>query len=140
MIDASLSIRSVESTAGGNGSGSSAGSSAPPIRSSSSGSPTGISRGRINPPPLARTKASVEIYTRSTDALEVFGTKLDKIEYAFKDGKLKGILILTSPSKAVLGQAAATIRSFRPPEPYAGKGVRYRGENVRRKAGKAGKK
>jgi large subunit ribosomal protein L6 len=50
------------------------------------------------------------------------------------------ILILTSPSKAVLGQAAATIRSFRPPEPYAGKGVRYRGENVRRKAGKAGKK
>jgi large subunit ribosomal protein L6 len=50
------------------------------------------------------------------------------------------ILILTSANKAALGQAAATIRSFRPPEPYAGKGVRYRGENVRRKAGKAGKK
>lgn len=50
------------------------------------------------------------------------------------------ILVLTSASKAALGQAAATIRSFRPPEPYAGKGVRYRGENVRRKAGKAGKK
>lgn len=49
------------------------------------------------------------------------------------------ILILTSANKAVLGQACATIRSFRPPEPYAGKGVRYRGENVRRKAGKAGK-
>jgi large subunit ribosomal protein L6 len=50
------------------------------------------------------------------------------------------IIILNSASKAVLGQVSATIRSFRPPEPYAGKGVRYRGENVRRKAGKAGKK
>jgi large subunit ribosomal protein L6 len=48
-------------------------------------------------------------------------------------------LILTSPDKASLGQAAATIRSFRPPEPYGGKGIRYRGENIRRKAGKAGK-
>jgi large subunit ribosomal protein L6 len=41
--------------------------------------------------------------------------------------------------KAVVGQTAATLRSFRPPEPYAGKGVRYRGERVREKAGKAGK-
>lgn len=56
-------------------------------------------------------------------------------------GDSKGtIIILTSADKAVLGQVAATVRSFRPPEPYAGKGVRYRGENVRRKAGKAGKK
>ena len=50
------------------------------------------------------------------------------------------IIVLTSASKATLGQVCATVRSFRPPEPYAGKGVRYRGENVRRKAGKAGKK
>jgi large subunit ribosomal protein L6 len=50
------------------------------------------------------------------------------------------ILHLASPSKAVLGQAAATIRGYRPPEPYGGKGVRYRGEVIRRKAGKAGKK
>jgi large subunit ribosomal protein L6 len=56
-------------------------------------------------------------------------------------GDSKGtIIILTSANKAVLGQVAATVRSFRPPEPYAGKGVRYRGENVKRKAGKAGKK
>ncbi len=53
----------------------------------------------------------------------------------------KGTIVhLSSSDKAVLGQAAATIRSFRPPEPYGGKGVRYRGEQVRRKAGKAGKK
>jgi len=49
------------------------------------------------------------------------------------------ILILTSPNKASLGQTAATIRAFRPPEPYGGKGIRYRGETIRRKAGKAGK-
>jgi large subunit ribosomal protein L6 len=50
------------------------------------------------------------------------------------------VLQLESPDKAALGQAAATIRGFRPPEPYGGKGVRYRGENILRKAGKAGKK
>ena len=50
------------------------------------------------------------------------------------------VLTLESPDKAALGQAAATIRGFRPPEPYGGKGVRYRGENILRKAGKAGKK
>ena len=48
-------------------------------------------------------------------------------------------LVLTSPDKALLGQTAATIRDLRPPEPYGGKGVRYRGENIRRKAGKAAK-
>ena len=48
-------------------------------------------------------------------------------------------LVLTSPDKALLGQTAATIRALRPPEPYGGKGIRYRGENIRRKAGKAAK-
>ena len=48
-------------------------------------------------------------------------------------------LILRSADKASLGQVAASIRDIRPPEPYAGKGIRYRGETVRRKAGKAGK-
>jgi large subunit ribosomal protein L6 len=41
--------------------------------------------------------------------------------------------------KEAVGQVAADIRKFRPPEPYKGKGVMYRGEKVRRKAGKAGK-
>jgi large subunit ribosomal protein L6 len=48
-------------------------------------------------------------------------------------------LVLTSADKSMLGQTAATIRDLRPPEPYGGKGVRYRGENIRRKAGKAAK-
>jgi large subunit ribosomal protein L6 len=41
--------------------------------------------------------------------------------------------------KEKVGQAAANIRKVRPPEPYKGKGIRYVGEYVRRKAGKAGK-
>ena len=49
------------------------------------------------------------------------------------------LLILQGADKEVIGQTAAKIRGFRPPEPYGGKGVRYRGERVREKAGKAGK-
>lgn len=41
--------------------------------------------------------------------------------------------------KERVGQVAANIRKLRPPEPYKGKGIRYQGERVRRKAGKAGK-
>ncbi len=45
---------------------------------------------------------------------------------------------LTSIDKELLGRTAAKIRSFRKPEPYKGKGIRYAGEIIRRKAGKTG--
>ena len=45
-------------------------------------------------------------------------------------------VVVTGIDKQKVGQVAAEIRSFRPPEPYKGKGVRYSGEHVRRKAGK----
>jgi large subunit ribosomal protein L6 len=55
-------------------------------------------------------------------------------------GDSKGtLLVLTGADKEKMGQTAAKIRGFRPPEPYGGKGVRYQGEKVREKAGKAGK-
>ena len=55
-------------------------------------------------------------------------------------GDSKGtLIILNGPDKEVMGQTAAKIRGFRPPEPYGGKGVRYQGEKVREKAGKAAK-
>jgi large subunit ribosomal protein L6 len=55
-------------------------------------------------------------------------------------GDSKGtIVILTGSDKEVMGQTAAKIRGFRPPEPYGGKGARYQGEKVREKAGKAAK-
>ena len=55
-------------------------------------------------------------------------------------GDSKGTIVnLTGADKELMGQTAAKIRGFRPPEPYGGKGVRYQGEKVREKAGKAGK-
>lgn len=50
------------------------------------------------------------------------------------------IITLSSIDNQLLGQVAAKIRSFRKPEPYKGKGVRFLGEEIRRKAGKAGGK
>jgi large subunit ribosomal protein L6 len=49
-------------------------------------------------------------------------------------------IVVSGIDKEVVGQVAADIRSIRKPEPYKGKGVRYAGERVLRKAGKAGKK
>jgi large subunit ribosomal protein L6 len=49
-------------------------------------------------------------------------------------------IVVEGANKEVVGQVAAEIRSLRPPEPYKGKGVKYAGEQIRRKAGKAGGK
>nr|YP_009628826.1 ribosomal protein L6 [Balbiania investiens]QBX88609.1 ribosomal protein L6 [Balbiania investiens] len=48
-------------------------------------------------------------------------------------------IIVSGIDKELVGQVAATIRAIRPPEPYKGKGIRYRGEIIKRKVGKAGK-
>ena len=48
-------------------------------------------------------------------------------------------IIVHGVDKQAVGQIAAEIRAKRPPEPYLGKGVRYKGEHIRRKSGKAGK-
>ena len=62
-----------------------------------------------------------------------------KVETISEKGK-NPIVKLTSHDKQLLGMVAAKIRSFRKPEPYKGKGVKFQGEVVRRKAGKtAGK-
>jgi large subunit ribosomal protein L6 len=56
---------------------------------------------------------------------------------------LKGkapVVTLESHDKQLIGQVAAKIRSFRKPEPYKGKGIRFVGEEIRRKAGKSASK
>lgn len=63
------------------------------------------------------------------------------VEYAVPDGIRIDIptqteVVVTGMDKQLVGQVAAEIRAIRPPEPYKGKGVRYTGELVRRKAGK----
>jgi large subunit ribosomal protein L6 len=50
------------------------------------------------------------------------------------------VVTISGPNKELVGQVAAEIRQIRPPEPYKGKGIRYQGERVRRKAGKTGAK
>ena len=59
------------------------------------------------------------------------------VQYTVEDRGKK--IIMSGIDKQVVGEIAAQIRKQRPPEPYKGKGVRYEGEYVRRKAGKAGK-
>ncbi len=49
-------------------------------------------------------------------------------------------VVIEGADKEVVGQVAAELRSLRPPEPYKGKGIKYQGEQIRRKAGKAGGK
>jgi large subunit ribosomal protein L6 len=49
-------------------------------------------------------------------------------------------IVVEGANKEVVGQVAAELRSLRPPEPYKGKGIKYAGEQIRRKAGKAGGK
>ena len=59
-----------------------------------------------------------------------------KVETVSEKGK-NPIIKLTSHDKQLVGQVAAKIRGFRPPEPYKGKGIKFVGEVLRRKAGKS---
>ena len=61
-----------------------------------------------------------------------------KVE-AVTDRKSNPIITLESADKQLLGQICAKIRSFRKPEPYKGKGIKFVGEQIRRKAGKSAK-
>lgn len=60
------------------------------------------------------------------EQIDIAGTKFPRVH-------------LESIDKEMVGRIAARIRSFRPPEPYKGKGIRYTGEKIREKAGKSGK-
>ena len=80
---------------------------------------------------------------------EVQGTTLvlnlgfsNPVSYPFRDGVAIEVeggnrIVVSGADRQAVGQVAAEIRAFRPPEPYKGKGVRYDNEHVRRKAGKA---
>lgn len=60
---------------------------------------------------------------------------LNSIKFEVKEGKIH----VSGPDKQLVGKVAADIRRLKPPEPYKGKGIRYQGEYIRRKAGKAAK-
>ncbi len=66
------------------------------------------------------------------------------VEYPIPEGLEisvdKNVILVKGADKQAVGQAAAEIREFRPPEPYKGKGVKYSTETILRKAGKSSKK
>ncbi|MDY3845744.1 MAG: 50S ribosomal protein L6 [Eubacteriales bacterium] len=67
---------------------------------------------------------------------QVFFTEENGITFEVPDNTT---IIVKGIDKQVVGQIAAQIREKRPPEPYLGKGIKYEGEKIRRKAGKTGK-
>jgi len=71
------------------------------------------------------------------DLPEGISASIDTFVPTGENNYLSARLTLRGIDKEVLGQTAATIRAAKKPEPYKGKGFRYRGERVRRKAGKA---
>ena len=64
----------------------------------------------------------------------VLFNQVEGIKYEVPD---QNTIIVSGIDKALVGQVAANIRAIKPPEPYKGKGIRYKDEYVRRKAGKA---
>ncbi len=71
---------------------------------------------------------SHDIYIKLPDEVKV-ETKTER--------RSNPVITLTSADKQLIGQVAAKIRSFRPPEPYKGKGIKFVGEQLRKKAGKS---
>ena len=80
--------------------------------------------------------ATIFIIFLSFTAQAQNSTEEVKVETVSEKGK-NPIIKLTSFDKQLVGQVAAKIRGFRPPEPYKGKGVKFVGEVLRRKAGKS---
>jgi large subunit ribosomal protein L6 len=69
---------------------------------------------------------------------DIFIQMPDEVKVEAKtERRANPIITLTSIDKQLIGEVAAKIRSFRPPEPYKGKGIKFVGEQLRRKAGKA---
>ena len=60
-------------------------------------------------------------------------------EAGIKFSLVENVIVISGIDKALVGNTAARIRAIRPPEPYKGKGIKYQGEYIRRKAGKAAK-
>jgi large subunit ribosomal protein L6 len=78
-------------------------------------------------------------HSHAIEVLPPPGIKFEIEARARGDRQVAGTIIVWGIDKQLVGQVAAEIRAWRPPEPYKGKGIRYRDEYVRRKAGKAGK-
>ena len=82
------------------------------------------------------SKAGKQLKLELGHSHPIFFDETDMVTFDVPDSNT---IIVKCIDKQLCGQIAAEIRSKRPPEPYHGKGVKYEGERIRRKAGKAGK-
>ena len=98
--------------------------------------------GTAERPRLTVFRSNSQIYAQVIDDLQG-KTLASASSLTIKDKMTKSernqnpLVILESADKQLIGQVCAKIRSFRKPEPYKGKGVKFQGEVVRRKAGKS---
>jgi large subunit ribosomal protein L6 len=104
---------------------------------------TGVSKGFERTLELVGTGYRVE--AKGKDAIEIDVGFSHKVNFPLPVGISADVgeknlrVTIKGADKQLVGQVAADIRSLRPPEPYKGKGIRYVGERIRMKAGKAGK-
>lgn len=104
---------------------------------------TGVSTGFSRTLELVGTGYRVE--ARGKNAIEIDVGFSHKVDFPLPEGISAEVgeknlkVTIKGVDKQLVGQVAADIRSLRPPEPYKGKGIRYLGEVIRIKAGKAGK-
>ncbi|NJP08543.1 MAG: 50S ribosomal protein L6 [Leptolyngbyaceae cyanobacterium RU_5_1] len=90
---------------------------------------------------LAGTKLTLSVgYSHPVEFVPPQGIVFELEDNTGKKVNQGTLVIVSGIDKEVVGNTAAKIRAVRPPEPYKGKGIRYMGEVVKRKAGKAGKK
>jgi len=78
-------------------------------------------------------------HTVEVEAPEGISFSLESFVPTSENNYLSARMVVSGIDKELVGQVAANIRASRKPEPYKGKGIRYQGERVRRKAGKAAK-
>jgi large subunit ribosomal protein L6 len=104
---------------------------------------TGVSQGFRKTLELVGTGYKVEAKGKS--AIEIDVGYSHKVHFPLPDGITAKIgdknlkVTIEGVDRELVGQVAANIRRVRPPEPYKGKGIRYEGEKIKMKAGKAGK-
>ena len=109
----------------------------------------GVQLAKLSPEVLERLNATLPMTWSHGNPVDIIGDAdagrfAEAMKILIEDPANDGVLLLfvptiklTSHDKQLVGQVAAKIRSFRKPEPYKGKGVKFKGEQLRRKAGKS---